>query len=155
MAFLRIQFSICFTFVSLYVIKDEPMSEEKRLPFAGQLCRLLSIKQNTLLGSQKSKYLSYLASDACQISGATSARSSPNRSRQQPVRPHHIVGACNLTLHIHVVVSLQLSPNARTQVSTHRGYVLRKSTADILLVFNRSQAQLQVDFFAMITSFLF
>ena len=43
----------------------------------------------------------------------------------------------------------------RAQVLPHRGNVVIKSSDDKLLVFNWSQAQLQVDFFAMVSSLLF
>ena len=48
----------------------------------------------------------------------------------------------------HVTVSL-------VQVLTHRYYVFLKVSADKLVVFNGSQAQLYVDFFERVTSLLF
>ena len=48
----------------------------------------------------------------------------------------------------HLTVSL-------VQVSTHRGYVFFKVSADKLVVFNGSQAQLYVDFFEKVKSLLF
>ena len=48
----------------------------------------------------------------------------------------------------HVTVSL-------VQVLTHRDYVFLKVSADKLVDFNGSQAQLYVDFFERVTSLLF
>ena len=48
----------------------------------------------------------------------------------------------------HVTVSL-------VQVLTHRDYVFLKVSADKLVDFNGSQAQLDVDFFERVTSLLF
>ena len=50
--------------------------------------------------------------------------------------------------HYHFTVSL-------VQVSTHRGYVFFKVSADKLVVFNGSQAQLYVDFFEKVKSLWF
>ena len=44
---------------------------------------------------------------------------------------------------------------SQDQVSTQRGYVFFKFLSDKFLVFNRSQAQLQVDFFALCNSYKF
>ena len=71
------------------------------------------------------------------------------------------LGACNLILHIHVVVNQQLSKQgiadqfhmiaSRAQVSTHRGCVFFLSYP----LFIWSQAEFQVDIFAKVTSLLF
>ena len=44
---------------------------------------------------------------------------------------------------------------SQDQVSTQRGYVFFKFPSDKFLVFNRSQAQLQVDFFALCNGYKF
>ena len=75
------------------------------------------------------------------------------------------VGACVLILHIHVVVNWQLSKQGIRWSASHRHivgsgvdpsrlHVFLKSTTDKFLVFNRSQAQIELDFFiAMFFSF--
>ena len=74
------------------------------------------------------------------------------------------VRACNLILHIHVVVNWQLSKQgvrwpvshnytAGSAVDPSVVHVFLKLSTDKLLVFKWSQAQLQTDFFAMVTSY--
>ena len=79
------------------------------------------------------------------------------------------VEACNLILHIHIVVNWQLSKqlirwlvshvciagDLLYQVSTHLGNVFFNLFSDKLLVFNWSQVQLQEDFFPLVTNLLF
>ena len=79
------------------------------------------------------------------------------------------VEACNLILHIHIVVNWQLSKqlirwlvshvciagDLLYQVSTHLGNVFFNIFSDKLLVFNWSQVQLQEDFFPLVTNLLF
>jgi len=73
------------------------------------------------------------------------------------------MAAHHLILHIRVGVNWQLSKQGShwpvAQVSTHRGYMLKfpadKLYKKNLLVFNWLQAHFQVDFFEMVTRFLF
>ena len=72
------------------------------------------------------------------------------------------MGAWDLILQIYDVINGKLSKKGsagqyymtilRTQVLPHRGNVFFKLSDDKLLVFNWSQAQLQVDFFVMVRS---
>ena len=76
------------------------------------------------------------------------------------------LGACNLILKIHVVVNWQLSKQSIRWPTSH-DYIMGsgvdpfeaacflESSADKLVVFNWSQAQLQEDFFAMLTSLIY
>ena len=71
------------------------------------------------------------------------------------------VGACNVILHIYVMVNWQLSKHAGqyhniagSSVNPLRLRVFKLS-ADKLLAFNWSRAQLQADCFAMVKSYFF
>ena len=92
----------------------------------------------------------------------TSCASAPRGNQREISYFLDSVGAWDLILQIYDVINGKLSKKGsadqyhmtilRAQVLPHRGNVFFKFSDDKLLVFNRSQAQLQVDFFVMVRS---